>query len=160
RLVREGRRFAMAEAIDLVSQAADALARAHAAGVIHRDGKPSNLFPTQRPDGTPLGKVRDFRISKVVAAAAQDNLDLAKTQPIMGSGLDMAREQMRSTKTVDHRTDVWALGISLYELLTGTHPFTAETFSELCVKVSLDPPVPLRKHRPDAPQELADALEI
>jgi serine/threonine-protein kinase len=67
---------------------------------------------------------------------------------------------MRSTKTVDHRTDIYALGVSLYELLTGTHPFTAESFSELCVKVSLDPPQPLRDHRPDVPEALAEAIAV
>ncbi len=160
RYVREGKRFAVPEAIDLVVQAADALARAHAAGVIHRDVKPSNLFLTQRPDGSPLLKVLDFGISKVIEEAAKENLELTKTTAVMGSALYMSLEQMRSTKTVDTRTDVYALGVSLYELLTGTHPFTAESFSELCVKVSLDPPEPLRKHRPDVPEELAEAIAI
>jgi serine/threonine protein kinase len=160
RYVREGKRFAVPEAIDLVVQAADALARAHAAGVIHRDVKPSNLFLTQRPDGTPLLKVLDFGISKVLEEAAKENLELTQTTAVMGSALYMSLEQMRSTKTVDARTDVYALGVSLYELLTGTHPFTAESFSELCVKVSLDPPEPLQNHRPDVPAALAEAIAI
>jgi tRNA A-37 threonylcarbamoyl transferase component Bud32 len=160
RYLREGKRFGVTEAVDLVVQTADALARAHAAGVIHRDVKPSNLFLTSRPDGTPLLKVLDFGISKVVEEAAKENLELTKTTVVMGSALYMSLEQMRSTKTVDHRTDIYALGVSLYELLTGTHPFTAESFSELCVKVSLDPPAPLRDHRPDVPAALAAVLEI
>lgn len=159
RLVREGKRFSPAEAIDLVVQAADALSRAHGAGVVHRDVKPSNLFLTARPDGTPLLKVLDFGISKVVEDAAQDNLELTKTTAVMGSAMYMSLEQMRSTKTVDRRTDIWSLGISLYEMLSGSHPWTAESFSELCVKVSLDPPVPLRKHRPDVPEALARVIE-
>ncbi len=160
RYLREGKRFDVTEAIDLVVQTADALARAHAAGVIHRDVKPSNLFLTSRPDGTPLLKVLDFGISKVVEEAAKENLELTKTTVVMGSALYMSLEQMRSTKTVDHRTDIYALGVSLYELLTGTHPFTAESFSELCVKVSLDPPAPLRDHRPDVPEELAEVIAV
>jgi tRNA A-37 threonylcarbamoyl transferase component Bud32 len=160
RYVREGKRFAVDEAIELVVQAADALARAHAAGVVHRDVKPSNLFLTHRPDGSPLVKVLDFGISKVIEEAAKENLELTKTSAVMGSALYMSLEQMRSTKTVDHRTDIYALGVSLYELLTGTHPFTGESISELCVKVSLDPPEPLRKHRPDVPDALAEALEV
>jgi serine/threonine-protein kinase len=158
--VREGKRFAVSEAIELVVQAADALSRAHAAGVIHRDVKPSNLFLTQRGDGTPLVKVLDFGISKLVEEAAKENLELTKTTAVMGSALYMSLEQMRSTKTVDHRTDIYALGITIYELLTGTHPFTADSFSELCVKVSLDPPSPLRDHRPDVPDELAEIIAI
>jgi len=158
--VREGKRFAVGEAIELVVQAADALSRAHSAGVIHRDVKPSNLFLTQRADGTPFVKVLDFGISKLVEEAAKENLELTKTTAVMGSALYMSLEQMRSTKTVDHRTDIYALGVTLYELLTGTHPFTADSFSELCVKVSLDPPSPLRDHRPDVPDALAEVIAI
>ncbi len=158
--VREGKRFAVAEAIDLVVQAAEALARAHAAGVIHRDVKPSNLFLTRASDGSALVKVLDFGISKLVEEAAKENLELTKTTAVMGSALYMSLEQMRSTKTVDHRTDIYALGVTLYELLSGTHPFTADSFSELCVKVSLDPPAPLRDHRPDVPEALAEAIAI
>ncbi|APR87736.1 Serine/threonine-protein kinase pkn3 [Minicystis rosea] len=160
RLIKEGRHFSVTEAIDLVVQAADALSRAHEAGVVHRDVKPSNLFLTQRSDGSPLVKVLDFGISKVVEEAAQESLELTKTTAVMGSAMYMSPEQMRSTKTVDRRTDVWSLGISLYELLTHTHPWTAETFSELCVKVSLDPPDPLRVHRHDVSEALARAIEI
>jgi serine/threonine-protein kinase len=160
RLVRAGRLFSAQDAIALIVQAADALSRAHAAGVVHRDVKPSNLFLTRRPDGSPLVKVLDFGISKLVQDAAQEDLALTKTTAVMGSALYMSLEQMRSTKTVDRRTDVWALGVSLYELLTGTHPWTAEVFSELCVKVSLDPPDPLRRHRPDLPEALAQAIAV
>jgi serine/threonine-protein kinase len=160
RLVKEGTRFPVTEAIDYVVQAADALARAHAAGVVHRDVKPSNLFLTRRPDGSPLVKVLDFGISKVIEEAAKEDLELTKTTAVMGSAMYMSLEQMRSAKTVDRRTDVWALGVSLYELLSGAHPWMAETFTELAVKVSLDPPDPLRRHRPDVPEALAAALEI
>jgi serine/threonine-protein kinase len=157
RYVKKGVRFPVQEAIDYVVQAAEALARAHAAGVIHRDVKPSNLFLTRRDDGTALIKVLDFGISKVIEDS-KESLQLTKTNAVMGSALYMSLEQMYSAKSVDHRTDIYALGVSLYELLTGTHPYTADSFSQLCVKVSLDPPEPLRKHRPDVPQELADVI--
>jgi eukaryotic-like serine/threonine-protein kinase len=146
------------EAIDFAVQAAEALAHAHAAGVIHRDVKPANLFLMETPDGSRVIKMLDFGISKVVEEAAQVNLELTKTTSVMGSALYMSLEQMRSTKTVDRRTDVYALGVTLYELLTRSHPFTAESFSELCVKVSLDPPVPIRGHRPEVSEELAEVI--
>ncbi len=143
------------EAIDFVVQAAEALAQAHAAGVIHRDVKPANLFLSRGADGSPFVKMLDFGIAKVVEETAQQNLELTKTRAVMGSALYMSLEQMRSTKTVDYRTDIYSLGITLYELLTHTHPFMAESFSELCVKVSLDPPDPIGRHRPDVTDELA-----
>jgi serine/threonine-protein kinase len=146
------------EAIDFIVQAAEALAQAHAAGVIHRDVKPANLFLTRAPDGTPHVKMLDFGIAKVVEETAQQNLELTKTRAVMGSALYMSLEQMRSTKTVDYRTDIYSLGITLYELLTHTHPFMAESFSELCVKVSLDPPDPIGRHRPDVTDELGEVI--
>jgi serine/threonine protein kinase len=160
RYVKGGTRFAVQDAIDYVVQAAEALSRAHAAGVIHRDVKPSNLFLTRRADGTALVKVLDFGISKVIEEASKESLQLTKTNAVMGSALYMSLEQMYSAKAVDHRTDIYALGVSLYELLAGTHPYTADSFSQLCVKVSLDPPEPLRKHRPDVPEELAAVIAV
>lgn len=158
RHLKSGATLSIHEAIDLVVQAAEALAQAHAAGVIHRDVKPANLFLARGADGTPCVKMLDFGIAKVVEETAQQNLDLTKTRAVMGSALYMSLEQMRSTKTVDYRTDIYSLGITLYELLTHTHPFMAESFSELCVKVSLDPPDPIVRHRPDISDELAEVI--
>ena len=158
RHLKSGATLSIHEAIDLAVQAAEALAQAHAAGVIHRDVKPANLFLARGSDGTPCVKMLDFGIAKVVEETAQQNLDLTKTRAVMGSALYMSLEQMRSTKTVDYRTDIYSLGITLYELLTHTHPFMAESFSELCVKVSLDPPDPIGRHRPDISDELADVI--
>jgi serine/threonine-protein kinase len=158
RHLKSGVTLSIHEAIDLAVQAAEALAQAHAAGVIHRDVKPANLFLARGADGTPCVKMLDFGIAKVVEETAQQNLDLTKTRAVMGSALYMSLEQMRSTKTVDYRTDIYSLGITLYELLTHTHPFMAESFSELCVKVSLDPPDPIGRHRPDISDELADVI--
>jgi eukaryotic-like serine/threonine-protein kinase len=158
RHLKSGAQLTIHEAIDFAVQAAEALAQAHAAGVIHRDVKPANLFLSRGADGTPVVKMLDFGIAKVVEETAQNNLELTKTRAVMGSALYMSLEQMRSTKTVDYRTDIYSLGITLYELLTHTHPFMAESFSELCVKVSLDPPDPISRHRPDITDELAEVI--
>ncbi len=158
RHLKSGAQLTIHEAIDLTVQAAEALAQAHAAGVIHRDVKPANLFMSRGADGVPVVKMLDFGIAKVVEETAQNNLELTKTRAVMGSALYMSLEQMRSTKTVDYRTDIYSLGITLYELLTHTHPFMAESFSELCVKVSLDPPDPISRHRPDITDELAEVI--
>jgi serine/threonine-protein kinase len=134
-LVRRGM-LSPGEAVDYVLQACEALAEAHASGVVHRDIKPANLFLTTRPDGTPLVKVLDFGISKVAVGA---NALLTKTDTVMGTQGYMSPEQMKATKDVDARTDIWALGIVLYECLCGRRPFEAESFSAFVLKAATEP---------------------
>jgi eukaryotic-like serine/threonine-protein kinase len=124
-------------AVELTLQACDALGEAHSLGIVHRDVKPSNLFVTWRPDGSPLIKVLDFGISKALHSEA---LRLTQTQSLLGTPAYMSPEQMRSARHVDARTDIWSLGTVLYEMLEGRRPFEAESFSEMCVKVAVDPP--------------------
>ena len=154
--IKSGVRFSITDAIDFAAQAGEALAQAHKVGIIHRDVKPANLFLAEY-EARRVVKVLDFGISKILEEAPQE-MGLTKTTTVLGSGLYMSPEQMRSAKNVDLRTDVYALGVCIYELLTGTHPFTAESFSELCVKVNIDAPTPLRAHRPEVPEELAAAI--
>ncbi|MBW2526705.1 MAG: protein kinase, partial [Deltaproteobacteria bacterium] len=158
-LVDSGRRFAIEEAIDLIVQAAEALAQAHKVGIVHRDVKPANLFLVERGEEPAVVKVLDFGISKVMDDGDfAEQAALTKTTAVLGSGLYMSPEQMRSAKNVDRRTDVYALGVCLFELLTHTLPYTADSFAELCVKVSTEPPEPLRKYRPDVSEELAQVI--
>ena len=149
--------LAVSDAVDFLLQAGEALAEAHAAGIVHRDLKPSNLWLSARPDGSPLVKVLDFGISKLSAHAPGDP-KLTETQSTFGSPTYMSPEQIRSAKKVDHRTDVWALGVVLHELLTGKLPFEADTVSGVLAAVSADPPIPLRALRPDAPPEVEAAI--
>jgi serine/threonine-protein kinase len=146
------------DAVEYVLQACEALAEAHALGIVHRDLKPANLFVATRADGTPSVKVLDFGISKVGGASGTD-LGMTKTTTIMGSPLYMSPEQMASTRDVDARTDIWALGAILYELLTGRVPFHADTITQLCTMILQQPPPPLRNLRPDAPQGLQDIIQ-
>jgi len=140
------------EAVYFVLQACEAIAEAHSLGIIHRDLKPQNLFVTRRVDGKPLVKVLDFGISKTLDT--QSGLSLTRTSSIMGSPLYMSPEQMRSSKNVDQRADIWALGVILYELLTGHVPFEAESVPELCLKVVQDEPTPPKSERPQIPEGL------
>jgi serine/threonine-protein kinase len=135
------------EAINYTLQACEALAEAHAVGLVHRDIKPSNLFLTRRTDGSPLVKLLDFGIAKAVSAV---DGALTATGAVMGSPNYMSPEQIRSAKTVDARSDIWSLGATLHELLTGMPPFVADTFWALCAAIVTDPPVRLGTLRPDA----------
>ncbi len=143
----------LSEAVEYLLQAMEAVADAHAAGIVHRDLKPSNLFLTLRPDGSPHLKVLDFGISKAFDAAGAKQPSLTVTSMTLGSPLYMSPEQVRSSKTVDARTDIWALGVIAYELLAGIQPFEAETVTSLCAKIVADEPVPLRSIRPEVPPE-------
>ncbi len=136
-MLEQSQRIAPALAVEFIVQACEGLAEAHALGIVHRDVKPSNFFVTWRGDGTPLVKLLDFGISKV---ANNTDVSLTQTQSMLGTPAYMSPEQMRSARTVDARTDVWSLGAVLFELIEGTRPFEAESFSEMCVKVAVDPP--------------------
>jgi serine/threonine-protein kinase len=131
---------------DYVLQACEALAEAHAMGIVHRDVKPQNLFLTKGVSGAPLVKVLDFGVSKVRNPNGIDSA-LTRTASIMGSPMYMAPEQMRSARAADARSDIWALGVVLYTLLTGDAPFEAETMTELALKVVQDahPPISARR---------------
>jgi serine/threonine-protein kinase len=155
KIVEQNGAMAIADAVDFVLQAGEALAEAHALGIVHRDLKPANLFLARRADGTPCVKVLDFGISKQAASGA--DAGMTKTSAILGSPRYMSPEQMRSTKDVDARADVWALGAVIHELSAGTPPFDAETMTALCAAIVQDAPNSLRAARPDAPPGLEAA---
>lgn len=138
------------DALDYILQASEAIAEAHAHGIVHRDLKPANLFLAKRPDGSPLVKVLDFGISKVMGGAAEHGL--TKTTTAMGSALYMSPEQMQETRGVDQRTDIYSMGIALFELLAGRQPFYAETLPQLCAEVLTGVPTPMSAFRPDVPR--------
>jgi eukaryotic-like serine/threonine-protein kinase len=126
-------------AVDLMVQACEGIAEAHALGIIHRDIKPSNFFITRRPDGSMLLKILDFGISKSPIGYGE----LTGTQTVIGTPSYMAPEQMKSGRSADPRSDLWSIGVVLYQLLTGRTPFTGESYADLVLKVGLEPPAPL-----------------
>jgi len=146
------------QACNLMLQACEGLAAAHAVGVIHRDIKPSNLFLTTANDGSTLLKVLDFGISKVLDPSENPINPLTQTQVTMGSPLFMAPEQMRSSRKVDMRADVWSLGIVLYEALAGRGPFEADSLPQLCAMVLDGEVAPLGELRPELPVPLIEAI--
>jgi len=141
------------DAVDHVLQACEALAEAHALGIVHRDLKPANLFRTRRADGSPLIKVLDFGISKALRTVGDGAplVHTTETQVLVGSPHYMSPEQVRSPKSVDARSDIWSLGITLYELLTGLPPFVSDSFMCILTAVVADEPADIRLLREDVP---------
>jgi serine/threonine-protein kinase len=143
------------QAIEFVLQACVAVADAHALGIVHRDLKPANLFCVRRSDGQLSIKVLDFGISKLTEGAGTGpGMAMTKTSALMGSPLYMSPEQMRSSKDVDALTDIWALGVILFELMTGRPVFLADSVTELAIKIVTEPAPAIRSFRPDVPSGL------
>ena len=139
-------------AVEYIMQACEALAAAHAHGIVHRDIKPENLFLTQQARGMHTIKVLDFGISKI--ALPRGKRDLVRTQMALGSPVYMSPEQIRRSDQVDARSDIWAVGCVLFELLTGVTAFDEPSLLELSAAILEREPVPLQTLRPDAPEEL------
>ncbi len=139
-VLAERKVFPAEEAVGFVLQACEAIAEAHAASIVHRDLKPANLFLAERADKRAIVKVLDFGISK--SSGKGEDASLTKTSALMGSPLYMSPEQMVSSKHVDARCDIWALGIILYEFVTGSPPFVAETVTEIIAQILQLPPRP------------------
>lgn len=144
------------DAVRYVLHACEALAEVHVQGIIHRDIKPANLFVAARADGTCIVKLLDFGISKVAPAWSEQikSRSLTQTSAVIGSPRYMSPEQLRSSRDVDTRSDVWALGVTLFELLGGDSPFAKGTMPEVCASILKDEPISLANLRPEIPPAL------
>jgi serine/threonine-protein kinase len=146
-------RLLICEAVDYVIQACEAVAEAHAKGIVHRDLKPSNLFLCDLGEERVV-KVLDFGISKMA-----DEASVTLTATSLGTPLYMSPEQIRDAKEVDHRSDIWSLGVILFELLAGQPPFEGKGgATAVSVAIAMDPPPWLRTLRTDIPQELEQVV--
>ena len=143
------------EAVTYVLQVCEAVAEAHGAGIVHRDIKPANLFLTRGADGSPCVKLVDFGVAKL----GDSGLELTATAETLGSPLYMSPEQINAPKTIDRRSDIWALGVTLYQLLAKVTPFHAETLMQLTTHIFLHPPTPLKYYRPEVLPALVAVIE-
>jgi eukaryotic-like serine/threonine-protein kinase len=151
RQVLAQRRRTTPEALDLVMQIANALTAAHDAGIVHRDIKPENIM--LRPDG--YVKVLDFGVAKLNGPVVplQSNLNATSPGMLIGTARYMSPEQARGTD-VDGRSDLWSLGVVLYEILTGQPPFAGATPSDCIAAILEREPPPVQSYVPDVPAEL------
>lgn len=137
-------------AVDYALQALQAVAEGHLKGIVHRDLKPGNLFLTRRADGTPLIKVLDFGIAKRLEQDDQVELgSLTSSDDVrLGSPAYMPPEQLQDPRDVDSRSDIWALGATLYELVCGKPAFEGQSYVELVSNILSAPPKPLSAREP------------
>jgi serine/threonine-protein kinase len=151
RLAREGE-LPVGDALRVILQVADALSCAHAHGVVHRDIKPDNIMLTGRH-----AVVTDFGVARAVSAATSPGT-LTSLGVALGTPAYMAPEQAVADPHVDHRADIYALGVVAYELLAGRTPFTATTAQQMLAAHVTERPEPLSRHRPGVAPALEQAL--
>jgi serine/threonine-protein kinase len=149
-------------ALRVAAQACIGLQKAHDAGVVHRDIKSANLFLARLDAGDVVIKVLDFGIAKVKVdpLAAQEGHGLTRTGSLLGSPFYMSPEQAKGSRDVDHRTDIWSLGIVLYEALTGVTPHgTCTTLGTLILAICSEPPRPVQEGAPWVPLAVAAIVD-
>ena len=154
-LEREGR-LPVARAADLVAQAGRGIQIAHGSGIIHRDLKPQNLFVCRRQDGTDLLKILDFGVAKLQAI---DEMNAStRTGTVLGTVAYMSPEQARGDKIVDQRSDVYALGAILYELVSQKKPHPGESHNAVLHHIATQAAVPLESVQPELPQAFVEIV--
>jgi serine/threonine protein kinase len=160
RLEKSGGKIPVDEAVTIATQAARALGRAHAAGVVHRDLKPANLFLTTREDGTVAVKILDFGISKLVRPGSDAKSSaLTREGSVMGTPTYMSPEQAQGLP-VDARTDIWSLASVLYEALAGRTAYAQrDTYEQMIVQIVTQKPRPIEEVAPWVPAPIARVLE-
>jgi serine/threonine protein kinase len=157
----DGRGLPIPDAVRFIVQACDALAEAHSRSIIHRDVKPANLFLTKGKSGEPIIKVLDFGLAKSVVST--EGLSSSQNSTIAGQALGtpyyMSPEQITGGAVIDGRSDVWAIGTTLYELLTGHMAFPGPNAAIVFDGILLGSPTPLRVLRPEIPDTLVAIVD-
>ena len=141
-----------AEALAIALDIARGLTAAHAAGIVHHDIKPENIYLSESPTGGVVPKLLDFGISKRQDDETTRNVD---GHPI-GTPAYMSPEQALGELDVDHRTDLWSLGVVLHEMLSGKHPFVAQNYQALMTRIADDPSTPLDASVPEVVRVIVD----
>jgi serine/threonine protein kinase len=146
--IKDRGRITPQELAPIAHQLLEGLGAAHGAGIIHRDLKPDNVW-LLKSRGQDFIKLLDFGISKFSQLSGDSGFSMTRTGAVMGTPYYMAPEQAKGARDMDHRVDLYATGVILYEALTGQVPFNADTFNELLFKIVLEEPKPLEQLVPD-----------
>ncbi|AKF08428.1 serine/threonine-protein kinase [Sandaracinus amylolyticus] len=158
RVLKDEGPLSVARAAKIVVQVCEGVAAAHAKGIVHRDLKPENVFLTTREGDSDFVKVLDFGVSKIRDAI--DGADArTRTGTALGTPYYMAPEQAQGKRDVDHRADVYAVGVILFRILTGHHPFDDTSYPMLVLKICTEPAPRIAEWRTDVPRELVALVE-
>ncbi len=136
---------------------AHALAAAHAAGIVHRDLKPANIYIAKKGEQL-VPKILDFGISKITSSIGND-VRMTRTGAVLGSPAYMSPEQARGRTDIDGRADIWAIGVILYEAVSGKLPFSGENYNQVMMAITLDPPTPLVEAAPSIDGDFAAIVD-
>lgn len=142
------------EVVDVALQVCVGLKHAHEAGIVHRDLKPANLFVAENDEGTTV-KIMDFGISKDLASGANEQ---TASNIMIGTPNYMSPEQIRTSRSVDERSDLWSLGVIMYRLLAGCHPFVGDNHGAVLVCISTETPVDVRAYAAQVPEGLSKII--
>ncbi len=156
-LVEKEGTLPLKRAVHILEQMCDALSVAHKAGIVHRDIKPDNVFLVEHGGDRDFVKLLDFGISKIKPEHTIDNL--TRTGDVFGTPYYMAPEQAKGHRAIDARADIYALGVVLFNMVTGQYPVNGETLPQLLLNLMTEPPTNLSTLRPDLPRAVVRLVE-